>query len=679
MAQVGAHPNLVALIGVHTTSMERMIVLSFCEHGSMLSLLQDKNNAGNPADASFKLNMMLEVASGMAHLHSKSFVHRDLAARNVLVATGMKCKVADFGLSRVTTKSSRDGAGDDDYDGGGGDGSEDQYYRSAAGMFPLRWTPPESMVSMRFNQASDVWSFGVTFHECFSDGGKPYAGMSNVETMTKVQSGYKLPCPSSCPNNTYAVMLQCLESEPQDRPSFKALVQSLANIAAAPEVAARATTTNVAEVPYPQPRAVNGIANTSQVAASNSSGNFGNYEGVGGYAAGGGGANSNPVPAEQGGPLLKVGDYEYVQTNIVATVGAGTDSSGAYEYVQANTAATATATANVAEAAYLQPTPIADPDQSGTVLYSLMQADTVQQASGGNIAAVDSTAADAESSPYTMFNDANTGNSGPVTSTAIVSPGGGGIGAEDYARTVNVPKTGASNAQTAETADYHAASPGEPLALPVQADATGNPNRAPTVGDAATAHDVVSPRTTPPLPVHVEVTMQGLTSLGGSERGDNGGNAGGSGVVVSPAAVRGSRTAASARRVQSRAITLGTKRLLESTFTVILAGKKSGSKMWVVVSASSDAASGKLEIYESKSAVTKGMPKVTIRRKNIVTAERTPIKAKNAVVIADAQSRDASNQAARTTTFVSDDGQLLADLLAFASSEAPVISAESIL
>ena len=154
MAQVGAHPNLVALIGMHTTSMEKMIVLSFCEHGSMLSLLHDKKNAGNPADPSVKLNMMLEVARGMAHLHSKRFVHRDLAARNVLVATGMKCKVADFGLSRATAKSSRDGAGDgDDAD----DNGDDQYYRSEAGIFPLRWTPPESMVSMRFNQASDVW------------------------------------------------------------------------------------------------------------------------------------------------------------------------------------------------------------------------------------------------------------------------------------------------------------------------------------------------------------------------------------------------------------------------------------------------------------------------------------------------------------------------------------------
>ena len=35
-----------------------------------------------------------------AHLGAHNFIHRDLATRNVLLASGMVCKIADFGLSR---------------------------------------------------------------------------------------------------------------------------------------------------------------------------------------------------------------------------------------------------------------------------------------------------------------------------------------------------------------------------------------------------------------------------------------------------------------------------------------------------------------------------------------------------------------------------------------------------
>lgn len=80
MAQVGQHPNLVGLVGVHTSTVEKMIVLSYCEHGSLLSVLRKGVEQNVPIPPSKKLRMMLEVAGGMAYLASKRFVHRDLAS-----------------------------------------------------------------------------------------------------------------------------------------------------------------------------------------------------------------------------------------------------------------------------------------------------------------------------------------------------------------------------------------------------------------------------------------------------------------------------------------------------------------------------------------------------------------------------------------------------------------------
>jgi ephrin-B len=107
--------------------------------------------------------MMHGVAKGMEHLASLSFIHRDLAARNVLVAAGMTCKVADFGLSRGVGVAAEPAGEEDEVE-------EKDYYRSQKGVFPVRWTAPEAMESLKFSSASDVWSFAITCNEVLCDG-----------------------------------------------------------------------------------------------------------------------------------------------------------------------------------------------------------------------------------------------------------------------------------------------------------------------------------------------------------------------------------------------------------------------------------------------------------------------------------------------------------------------------
>ena len=141
MAQVTHHPNLVSLVGVITRGDPLVLVISYCEHGSLLSLLRTQAKDGSPLSAEVKLKLGLQAARGMEHLASLSFVHRDLAARNVLVATGMVAQVADFGLSRGVVLDAVAGADDD----GGVDGESMRtpaaggYYRSQTGVFPIRF------------------------------------------------------------------------------------------------------------------------------------------------------------------------------------------------------------------------------------------------------------------------------------------------------------------------------------------------------------------------------------------------------------------------------------------------------------------------------------------------------------------------------------------------------------
>jgi hypothetical protein len=152
MAQVGAHPNVVGMIGVVTSGPPMLLVLEICERGSLLSVLRAAREKDEPLEVDDKLRLCLDVALGMAHLHAKRFMHRDLAARNLLVSRQGACKVADFGLSRGASTAESDDGEDEDPEA-------EQYYRSSHGMFPIRWTAPESIETFKFTPASDVWSF----------------------------------------------------------------------------------------------------------------------------------------------------------------------------------------------------------------------------------------------------------------------------------------------------------------------------------------------------------------------------------------------------------------------------------------------------------------------------------------------------------------------------------------
>ena len=247
MAQVAGHRNLVSIIDVITRGDPLVLVLQYCEHGSVLDVLKAQAAEGTPITFANKMHMALDVAFGMEYLSSLRFIHGDLASRNVLVADGkhgggldsvrkaasLVCKVADFGLSR----------GGGNIDGGDGEGSSESYYKSSNGVFPVRWTAPEAMETLRFTQASDVWSFAVVVVELLQNGTSPYHGQSNPDVMKLVLSGGRHSKPSDdCTDELFKCMLLCWHQDVAKRPTFARVVEHfkpLAEPAGKPEVEPR--------------------------------------------------------------------------------------------------------------------------------------------------------------------------------------------------------------------------------------------------------------------------------------------------------------------------------------------------------------------------------------------------------------------------------------------------------
>jgi activated CDC42 kinase 1 len=77
------HQNLVQLFGVVFGDASTLMVIEYCEGGSLLDRLRDGTKP-RPLVTTL-LNYAQQISTGMSYLETRRCVHRDLAARNVLL------------------------------------------------------------------------------------------------------------------------------------------------------------------------------------------------------------------------------------------------------------------------------------------------------------------------------------------------------------------------------------------------------------------------------------------------------------------------------------------------------------------------------------------------------------------------------------------------------------------
>lgn len=155
------------------------------------------------------LSFSCDIANGMKYLSNKGFVHRDLAARNILLDKDLKCKIADFGLSKDLDCS--------------------EYYVSTGGKIALKWTAPEAVLYKKYSTSSDVWSYGMLMYEIWSLGHKPFPHLTKEEVIQsfQVHPGYVQPPPPGCPRKIYGIMVYCWNYDYHKRPKFTFIAEFL--------------------------------------------------------------------------------------------------------------------------------------------------------------------------------------------------------------------------------------------------------------------------------------------------------------------------------------------------------------------------------------------------------------------------------------------------------------------
>ncbi|CAB3404138.1 unnamed protein product [Caenorhabditis bovis] len=174
------HKNVVRLYGVAHDEQPLYILLELVRGGSLKDHLT--KNKGNLTTMD-KIKFSLGAAKGLEYLHGNKVIHRDMAARNCLLDEKV-VKITDFGLSRLGP----------------------MYKPKGSCKLPTRWLSPEVIATLQFTYASDVYSWGITCYEIFSEGAEPFEGMTNPEVRASIQSSKFLQMPQNCPDKIKSVI-----------------------------------------------------------------------------------------------------------------------------------------------------------------------------------------------------------------------------------------------------------------------------------------------------------------------------------------------------------------------------------------------------------------------------------------------------------------------------------------
>jgi serine/threonine protein kinase len=166
------------------------------------------------------VQVLLEVAASVQHLHNMQLLHCDIKPENVLLKSdnsnplGFTTKLSDFGLAKLL---------------------RDNYYiinRSGSGTV-THLAPELFQVGSKITTAVDTFSFGIMMWELYT-GQRAYSGLGRDAIIDRVYKKQSRPVfPSGVPALYSNLARQCWETDVHLRPSFAQIRKELQEMLAA--------------------------------------------------------------------------------------------------------------------------------------------------------------------------------------------------------------------------------------------------------------------------------------------------------------------------------------------------------------------------------------------------------------------------------------------------------------
>jgi len=201
------HPAIVQIYDVLESEGADWIVMELVEGQTLARLL-----GTGPLPPVRAVATAREVSEGLAAAHAEGIVHRDLKSENVMVTSGGRAKILDFGLAKQLWRVEGDVSLSLSLDG------------NLLGT--TRSMSPEQPLGKKVDHRSDLFSLGTLLYEMVT-GKSPFLGPTAVETAIRVCSHRQAPVSEHVPGvppELSELVDRLLEKEPEGRPGSAAEV-----------------------------------------------------------------------------------------------------------------------------------------------------------------------------------------------------------------------------------------------------------------------------------------------------------------------------------------------------------------------------------------------------------------------------------------------------------------------
>ncbi|MFH8793409.1 protein kinase [Streptomyces sp. NPDC017941] len=216
------HPGVVAVHDVAEVEGRPLIVMELVEGPSLDDVLRERGTLDPRAAAA----VGAQVMEALAAAHRAGVLHRDVKPGNILLETGGRVVLTDFGIATMEDP---------------GDGSATHLTRSGELVGSLDYLAPERAQGQEPGPASDVWALGATLYAAV-EGASPFRRTSTWSTLTAIVVE-PLPVPLRA-GPLMPVLRLLMDKDPRSRPDAEGarrlLEQVAAGVALSAEVAAGA-------------------------------------------------------------------------------------------------------------------------------------------------------------------------------------------------------------------------------------------------------------------------------------------------------------------------------------------------------------------------------------------------------------------------------------------------------
>jgi serine/threonine-protein kinase len=191
------HPNIVTIYDFGEQDGTPFIVMELLEGQDLQRVIESRR----PLPVWHKVQIMTQVASGLANAHAHGIVHRDVKPANIMLLPDGNVKIMDFGIALVSQDT------------------QNRLTPRGAVIGTFRYMAPEQFRGSQQDARGDIFAYGVMFYELLSGihpfhAPEPAAAMYNILNLEPVP--IRELCPE-CPEQLEGVIARLLQKDPEFR------------------------------------------------------------------------------------------------------------------------------------------------------------------------------------------------------------------------------------------------------------------------------------------------------------------------------------------------------------------------------------------------------------------------------------------------------------------------------